>query len=105
MRARTCSALSPASTANGSIGACRKRDFFFMREQLNHRSEGLSDAEVERRAIAERAAAIVAERDACGEGQRREVRDDDVRRGLDADRGLEVACLKRRRPRLSGVCE
>jgi hypothetical protein len=32
MRARTWSALSPASTANGSIGVCRKRDFYFMRE-------------------------------------------------------------------------
>jgi hypothetical protein len=36
MRAITCSALSPGSTTNGSIGVCRKRDFFFMREQLNH---------------------------------------------------------------------
>ena len=31
------SAVSPASTTNGSIGVCRKRDFFFMREQLNHK--------------------------------------------------------------------
>ena len=30
MRARIWSAVSPASTANGSIGVCRKRDFFFM---------------------------------------------------------------------------
>ena len=27
----------PASTANGSIGVCRKRDFFFMRRTFNHK--------------------------------------------------------------------
>src|SRR6266699_2827250 len=38
MRASTCSALSPASTTNGSIGVCRKRDFFFMRCSLEHKT-------------------------------------------------------------------
>ncbi len=30
----SASAVRPASTTNGSIGVCRKRDFFFMRAQL-----------------------------------------------------------------------
>src|SRR5438132_1490566 len=37
MRERTSSAERPASTANGSTGVCRKRDFFFMRAQLDHK--------------------------------------------------------------------
>ncbi len=36
MRASSWSAESPGSTANGSIGVCRNRDFFVMRAQLNH---------------------------------------------------------------------
>src|ERR1700681_1518626 len=41
MRASTASAVRPPSTANGSIGVCRKRDFFFMRDTLNHKRRGL----------------------------------------------------------------
>ncbi len=39
IRASTSSAVKPASTVNGSIGVWRKRDFFFMRAQLNHTSK------------------------------------------------------------------
>src|ERR1700675_160247 len=38
MRERIWSAVSAASTTNGSTGVCRKRDFFDMRGQLNHKN-------------------------------------------------------------------
>src|ERR671926_317288 len=97
MRARISSAVSPSSTANGSIGVCRKRDFFFMRRQL-YRLKRSTDPEVDRRAIARDAAAVVTARGADRRGERKEVSGDDVRRQLAADRCLERVGAERARP-------
>src|SRR4029077_11046899 len=83
IRVRSSSAEMPASTVNGSIGVCRKRDFFFMRAQLNHNLEGFADADVRGRAVRDRAGAVVSPRGADGERHRCEVAEDDDARELD----------------------
>src|SRR5436189_6479997 len=108
MRTSSSSADRPASTANGSIGVWRKRDFFFIRVtlyafdvrgsrfDLRRRSKGPPDARVERRAAARRSA-VVPPRCAAGERQRQVVPENDVGGEFAADGGLD-------RARVEGVC-
>src|SRR5712692_1911507 len=107
MRESTSSAVRPASTANGSTGVCRKRDFFFMRGQLNHKCalKRVAEAEVERRTIRDRVAAIVSPRDADRRGEGQRVRGDDIERQLGAGGRLDVSRVERARPRVARVGE
>src|SRR5439155_23989565 len=113
MRASTCSALSPASTTNGSIGVCRKRDFFFMRCSLEHKtlsttvesptSERSPDADVDRRAIGKTTVAIVSPRGADRGGERRVVAGDDAGGELAAGGRFQRCGVERGRPRVAGI--
>src|SRR6266487_2555032 len=113
MRTSTCSALSPASTTNGSIGVCRKRDFFFMRCSLEHKSrsttvespasERSTDADVDRRAIGETTAAIVSPRCAQRGGEWKVVAGDDAGGELAAGGRFQRRGAERGRPRVAGI--
>src|SRR6185295_7169884 len=111
MRASTWSAVSPASTANGSIGVCRKRDFFFMRDQLNHnismtvrsRLKRAADAHVRRDLIADHTAAVASPRRARADGEAREVPGHDVGGDLGSGRRLDRLGAERARPGMTDI--
>src|SRR2546422_9448352 len=107
MRERTSSAERPASTTNGSTGVCRKRDFFFMRAQLNHKSASkrVTEAEVDGRAIWNRVAAIVSPRGADRRREQQRVGGDEFERQLGARGRLDVPRVERARPRVPGIRE
>src|ERR1035437_5507523 len=106
IRVRISSAVSPASTANGSTGVCRKRDSFVMRGTLylsglgtwgpglvarSCRLERVAEADVHCRAVADRVAAVVPPRGARGRGEGQRIAGDEVDRKLRAGRRLEIA--------------
>src|SRR5215212_6847599 len=106
MRERIWSALSPPSTVNGSTGVCRKRDFFFMRDDysrvLRRMLERAADAQVRGRSTV-RAGAVMSNRSADSERERNEVAGNDVGRQFDAGRCLDVAGMERPGPDVARV--
>src|SRR5579872_85515 len=112
MRASRSPAVASATTANGSIGARRKRLFVFMRGILYRKdtktgegsdgSERVPDATEELRA-ARGGDGIARPRNAARKGEREVMHERRVARQLAADRRADVRRVEARAPRVPGV--
>src|SRR5688500_11582476 len=101
------SAVNPLSTVKGSIGVCRKRDFFFIRDNYMGGSRSLeraADPQIRGTGgLARRA--VAAPRRAGGDREAQRVAGDDVRRQFGADCRLDIVELETARPGVPDVAE